>query len=222
MALVDELGERVSDILRTGWNIRDGRKVPLPGDIQLGGDAVSLYGALLYADIANSTQMVETFTDKFSARVFQSFVYCCCRIVRKHGGVITSFDGDRVMGAFIGQGCEYQATVAALKIKGAVEGVINPLIDSAHRAKRFRLKHAVGVDASDLLVVSTGMREFNDLVWVGRAANYAAKMSGLRLYSTYITKRVHLALAGEIQGWEWWDWKDGGMKILATNGHLNV
>lgn len=98
MALVDELSERVSDILRTGWNIRDGRKVPLPGDIQLGGDAVSLYGALLYAEIANSTQMVETFTDKFSARVFQSFVYCCCRVVRKHGGVITSFDGDRVMG----------------------------------------------------------------------------------------------------------------------------
>ena len=53
MALVDDLGERVSDILRTGWNIRDGRKVPLPGDIQLGGDAVSLYGALLYAFVCS-------------------------------------------------------------------------------------------------------------------------------------------------------------------------
>ena len=44
----------------------------------------------------------------------------------------------------------------------------------------YKIKQAVGVDTSKLFVARTGIRGSNDLVWVGRAANYAAKLSALR------------------------------------------
>ena len=50
----------------------------------------------------------------------------------------------------------------------------------------------IGVDTSKLLVAKTGLRGANDLVWVGRAANYAAKLSALpHAYATYITLEVY-------------------------------
>jgi class 3 adenylate cyclase len=39
------------------------------------------------------------------------------------------------------------------------------------------VKQVVGVDRSSLWVARTGVRGDNDLVWVGRAANYAAKLT---------------------------------------------
>jgi class 3 adenylate cyclase len=54
------------------------------------------------------------------------------------------------------------------------------------------LKHVVGIDTSQLYVARTGVRGANDLVWVGRAANYAAKLATLPdTYATYITSEVH-------------------------------
>jgi class 3 adenylate cyclase len=48
------------------------------------------------------------------------------------------------------------------------------------------------VDTSDLFIARTGIRGTNDLVWVGRAANYAAKLCTLRNgnYVSYITSDV--------------------------------
>jgi class 3 adenylate cyclase len=39
------------------------------------------------------------------------------------------------------------------------------------------MNHVGGVDTSELFVCRIGVRNDNDLVWVGRAANYAAKLS---------------------------------------------
>jgi len=44
------------------------------------------------------------------------------------------------------------------------------------------------------------VRGANDLVWVGRAANYAAKLSSLPdAFATYITKEVYDAMANEMK-----------------------
>jgi class 3 adenylate cyclase len=49
----------------------------------------------------------------------------------------------------------------------------------------------IGIDTSKLFVARTGVRGANDLVWVGRAANYAAKIAALpEAYATYITEDV--------------------------------
>jgi class 3 adenylate cyclase len=50
----------------------------------------------------------------------------------------------------------------------------------------------MGIDTSALFGASTGMRGNNDLVWVGNAANVAAKLAAKSSnYATYITSRVY-------------------------------
>jgi class 3 adenylate cyclase len=62
------------------------------------------------------------------------------------------------------------------------------------------MKHVVGVDTSNLFVAKTGVRGANDLVWVGRAANYAAKLSSLpSSHATYITKEVYDMMLNELK-----------------------
>jgi hypothetical protein len=47
------------------------------------------------------------------------------------------------------------------------------------------------IDTSELRAIRTGVRGGNDLVWVGRAASYAAKLTSLSdEYSTRITDSV--------------------------------
>jgi hypothetical protein len=71
-----------------------------------------------------------------------------------------------------------------------------------------RINHVTGIDTSDLFVAKTGVRGANDLVWVGRAANYAAKLTALPpAYPTYITKEVYDALAN-----------DGGYQMVGNYG----
>jgi class 3 adenylate cyclase len=50
----------------------------------------------------------------------------------------------------------------------------------------------VGIDRGVLYAVRTGIRGSNDLVWVGTAANIAAKMCAIRDgYATHITREVY-------------------------------
>jgi class 3 adenylate cyclase len=49
----------------------------------------------------------------------------------------------------------------------------------------------VGIDTSKLFAARIGVRNDNDIVWVGRAANYAAKLSAIDNPDTvYITADV--------------------------------
>lgn len=62
----------------------------------------------------------------------------------------------------------------------AVTQIINPKILEKYPASPYTVRHAVGVDISQVFIARTGIRGSNDLVWVGRAANYAAKLCALR------------------------------------------
>jgi class 3 adenylate cyclase len=230
MGLFDELEERVGAIFRTPMEIRSGRVVPEPDDIALVGDAVELDATLLYADLAESTRMVEVLSEDLAARIYQTFAYCSCRIISEHGGVVTSFDGDRVMAAFVGEFQEGDAVWAAMKIAYAVGNLLNPMVvefykSFAPRLRPYCIRHACGVDAGTMLVTRTGMRGANDLVWVGRPANYAAKLSAVRRgYTTYCTPKVYRALdkglrtdaAGRLA---WVKWREPAvdMEVLGTS-----
>lgn len=66
---------------------------------------------------------------------------------------------------------------AAFRINGAVKNVITPALKAEYPQTDYILKHVIGIDTSKLLASRIGVRNDNDLVWVGRAANYAAKLS---------------------------------------------
>lgn len=192
MTLQEELNAYVKNAFSTSWTRRDGQKVPETDDLALKNEAVDLDASVLYADLAASTAMVKGHKDWFAADVYKNYLYCASRIIRANGGVITAYDGDRVMAVFIGTNKNSSAAKTALQIKYAVDKIINPAIAAQFKTTAYRVAQKVGVDTSKVMVARTGIRGSNDLVWVGNAPNNAAKMAGLDLgYSSYVTAGVH-------------------------------
>lgn len=191
MALGDDLNSEVNKILQEKWSERDGRVVPESDGLKLGNDAVTLNGTVLYADLDDSTRLVDTKKPWFAAKIYKCYLGCAARIIRSEGGEITSYDGDRIMAVFIGNLKNSKAARTALKINFAVQKIINPAIKGQYTKVNFSVKHVVGIDTSDLFVARTGIRGANDLVWVGRAANYAAKLSARTGPATQITSEVY-------------------------------
>ncbi len=194
MGIADDIRREVRDIIESTFSERDGTRVPEAEHVRLGNDAVKIDGAVLYADLAESTAMVNGFQPWFAAKVYKSFLLSACRLIRTGGGTITAFDGDRVMAVFIGDGKESAAAKASLRINWA-KIMINEEIKRKYPDVNYTLKHRVGIDTSPLFIARTGIRGSNDLVWVGRAANYAAKLSSLdKGFSSLITRDVFNAL----------------------------
>jgi class 3 adenylate cyclase len=227
MATESELKTEIEAILRTKWQKREGQQVPeKPDAVKLGNDAISLDGAVLYADLIDSTRLVDKFYDWFAAAVFKAYLSTACRIIKDNGGAITAFDGDRVMAVFLGATKNTSAVRAALRINYAVQSIINPTIKRVYPNTSFELQQSIGVDVGPLFVARTGIRGSNDLVWIGRAANYAAKLCSLReeSFTTFITEDVHQKLhdSAKMGGdpkrsmWEKVIWKETGLAIYRS------
>lgn len=191
MAVKQELEGAVAKILRDQWTSRDGRVVPIPEDLGLGNDAVKLEATVLYADMADSTKLVNSETPQFAAEVYRSYLTCAARIVKNNDGSITAYDGDRIMAVFIGDRKNTNAATTALQINAAVIDIVNLAVSNQYPNSAYRLRHVIGIDTSPLFVARIGVRNDNDLVWVGRAANYAAKLSAINEGNTvFITNDV--------------------------------
>jgi class 3 adenylate cyclase len=230
MALSDDLNAEVAKIFGDRWTSRDGTTVPDPEDLKLSNDAVKLDGVVLYADLAESTSLVETETDEFAAEIYKTYLHCATKIIRRYEGEITSFDGDRVMAVFIGGSKNTNAVRSALAINHAVTQIINPAIGKQYPSKSYRVKHAVGIDSSPLFVARTGIRNNNDLVWVGRSANIAAKLCSQRegSYASWITKSVYDVMGKNVKFhdhtdmWEQVWWSEKSMYVYRSSYYWSV
>jgi class 3 adenylate cyclase len=227
MATAKEVRDEVKEIFATNWKTRDGQVVPDSDSVQLGNDAVKLDATVLYADLADSTELVNNYKAHFAAEIYKTYLVTACRIIRDRGGDITAFDGDRVMAVFIDGSKNSNAARAALEINWAVKNVITPAIKAQYPTTAFEIQQAVGIDTSALFVAKTGIRGSNDLVWVGRAANFAAKLSAYRHgnYSSFITEDVFNKLldTSKYGGnpkrlmWEKIMWQEMGITIYGSN-----
>jgi len=219
--MADELDSVVSNILGQVWDSRDGKAVPSTADVKFGGGAVRLEATMLYADLADSTELAMNQDRRVAAKVYKCFLACASRLVKAEGGYIRSFDGDRVMGVFVGDCKNTSATKCALKINYAFLNVITPKLLARYETLRsgsYQLAHCVGIDVSEVLVVRGGIRNDNDLLWVGQAPNVAAKLSAIRQspYHTLITEAVYKRIADEAkygpnneEMWEARSWSTG-------------
>jgi class 3 adenylate cyclase len=201
MGLFDELKDEVKKIFAESWKARDGEVVPDPEDLRLGNDAVEFKRAtVLYADLSGSTNLVNTEGWTFAAEIYKTYLYCAAKIIRSEGGSITSYDGDRVMGVFIGMNQSVPAVRCGLKINYAVQEIVNPLLAAQYPHMTYKVSQIVGIDTSEIRAARTGVRGGNDIVWVGRAANYAAKLTELKLdEKTWITKDVYNYLTDNVK-----------------------
>jgi class 3 adenylate cyclase len=227
MKTLNDIQAEVVGILKTEWKRREGRKVPEAEDIELGNDAVEIDGTVLYADMADSTGLVLGYKDWFSAEIYKAYLRAACEIIRNNDGVITAFDGDRVMAVFFGSSQNTSAAKAALQINYITISVINTELKRIYNESAFQLRQSVGVDTGKLLIARTGVRGANDLVWVGRSANYAAKMCNLRdgAYCSFITQEVFDKLHDSVKYggdpkrimWEQVYWPERGISIYRSS-----
>ncbi len=192
MSLSDDLEADVAAIFKESWTTRDGTVVPESADLKLTNDAVKLEATVLYADLSGSTKMVDNYKAPFAAEIYKTFLHCAAKIIRSENGVVTAYDGDRIMGVYIDDTRNTSAARSALKINYAQNYIITTQLKKQYPETTFPLQHTVGIDTSPVFVARTGIRGSNDLVWVGRAANYAAKLAALSpKYSTYVTTDVY-------------------------------
>lgn len=199
MALIESLRKDVDNALNARWSIRSGLVVPSTPKVQLGGGGVRMSVTMLYADLADSTELAMHHDRRVAAKVFKCFLACSSRLITSRGGDVRSYDGDRVMGVFVGEAKNAAAVQCALNINFAFQELIVPKLVAKYptlRSGPYELAHSVGVDTSEVLVVRGGVRRSNDLIWVGRAPNVAAKLSGIRQppHYTFITPDVYADL----------------------------
>ena len=191
MGLRDNLRAEVRKIFQEQWTTVSRGVVPESVDLELRNDAVTLHGTVLYADLDRSTELVDTKKAWFAAEIYKTYLVCAARIIESERGAITAYDGDRIMAVYTGKRRNDKAVRSALKINFAVRQVINPAITELYDDANYAVRQSVGIDTSELFVARTGIRGANDLVWLGRAANHAAKLSARSGPVSQITGEVY-------------------------------
>ena len=229
MGLVEDYSKEVEKVFKQKWETREGKKVPESEDLQLGGnEAVKLNGTVLYADLDASTNLVDSQKPGFAAKIYEAYLNCAAKVIKSEGGVITAYDGDRIMAVYIGDFKNTSAARSALKINYTVTKIINPILKKCYPKTNYRVRQVVGIDTSQLFVARTGIRGSNDLVWVGRAANYAAKLSSLSAkYPSRLTAAVYKKLKKSVKYssdgqlmWKEATWN--GMKIYRSKWRWQI
>lgn len=193
MKTATEIKRTVKTVLDHAWESRKSRDVPTVERLPLRDNlAAEIDGAVLYADLAESTELVDEYNPAFAARVYKAFLLGCCETIRNNEGTITAFDGDRVMAVFTGSAKCTKAVRTGLQIKYIVDE-IQRLFQQKFEHNDYRIDYAVGIDVSRLYAVRMGVCRDNDISWIGPAANHAAKLSARRdhPYKTFISRAVY-------------------------------
>lgn len=180
-----ELEGYVEDTLSIEWSTRDGTTIPSTDTVVLKNGAVKVSAAFLYADLASTSQLAKVCPWETVAKIIRAYLDTSVRIIRSWGGEIRSFDGDRVMGVFMGDMKNTHSTKAAREIFYTVEHILGPKATKRFNSiknNNIKLKNCVGIDYGDARAVRSGIRNSNDLIWIGKAPSLAAKLSDVRNY----------------------------------------
>jgi len=204
MTFKQELIDKVAEISAGNWGVTAGRVVPELRAISLGNVGKTLSACVLYADLSGSTDIVDRMKPESAAECYKAFLHCASKLITMNDGVIEAYDGDRVMGVFLGARKETRAVIAALQLHRAMTEIVNPQFHRRYMDHQ-DLRYTVGIDASDLLVCKAGVRGDSDLIWVGAAANYAAKLNSFdgldHDYPTRVTGRVFASIEPWAKVW---------------------
>jgi class 3 adenylate cyclase len=178
VAIKEDLQSKVQGLVGTSWDpIPNATTIPDESTLTFGNSGARLNVTMLYADLAGSTRMVDALADTLAAEYYKAFLHCASQLIRRNDGNIQAYDGDRVMGVYIGDSQADNAVSTALELNYAVCEIINPTFAARYGVNHRPMKHTVGIDTGPALAVKVGVRSVGELTWVGSAANYAAKLN---------------------------------------------
>jgi adenylate cyclase len=134
--------------------------------------------AVLYVDMRRSTQLSLRHHPNTVAKLYSAFVRAMTRCAKVFNGEVRGIIGDRVMMLFDNADCYVNAVYTAILINSVCQHVINKHFP--HEEVSF----GIGIDYGRMLATKTGMRRhgsaqqsYRSLVWLGRPANVASKLT---------------------------------------------
>jgi adenylate cyclase len=175
MALLEELNGKIDDCVRQPYEIEEISIVPDTDNSKLtfGNKGLTCEYAFLFIDIRKSSQLHELYGFTKAAKIYQSFHDINVRVIEENSGSVRAFDGDRVMGVFVGASKNSNAVKAAMQIQWAIRNILNPKLGT-------KITCGGGIDYGKILVSKIGKgrnKNNNDLVWIGKADNYASHLA---------------------------------------------
>ena len=174
--------ERISahDKPPNNYQISDGRKIPELEDLGLTASR-ALGLVFLYCDIRGYSKLVEQRREATVVRILDMFLREIVLITEDFQGILGDFQGDRIMSLFPNPNDKkdpiYNAVEAAIMMQTIVKKVISPHLGLTDNP----LECGIGIDYDERVLVTrlgpkSGIRERNKRVFIGSAANYAAKL----------------------------------------------
>jgi class 3 adenylate cyclase len=129
------------------------------------------------------------------------------------------------MAVFLGDTQTTTAAICGLQINWAVQNIVNPALKRQYPSDAYAVKQIIGMDTSELRTARIGVRGYNDLVWIGRAANYAAKLCECRNdHPTWLTADAYnrledrAKLGGQYNQNMWTSFNWGAMNNVTIYG----
>jgi class 3 adenylate cyclase len=183
-----DVSEEVSTILAANFviNLTSTNVVPHSDDAAItfpnldeGSQGVKVVEtAVLYVDMRRSTQLSLRHHPHTVAKLYSAFVRAMARCAQVFNGEVRGIIGDRVMMLFDNADCYANAVYTAVLINSVCQHVINKHFP--HEEVSF----GIGIDYGRMLATKTGMRRhgsaqqsYRSLVWLGRPANVASKLT---------------------------------------------
>ena len=85
MALKLDLESEIAHIFKTNWRKREGNVVPDDESISLDNEAIELQATVLYADLADSTKLVDGNAPFFAAEIYGKLLALLCENYSRRG-----------------------------------------------------------------------------------------------------------------------------------------
>src|SRR5258707_10313755 len=101
MGLLSDLQSEIQAIFRGSWEITKAQVIRDPLSFKLLNEARCFGSAtVLYVDLSGSTSLVNNYNWVFAGEIYKAYLLCAAKIIRRQGGVITAYSGDRIMAVF--------------------------------------------------------------------------------------------------------------------------
>lgn len=186
----DEVTDEIASILASDFEVEvvETDFVPKPDDPKItfpntdsGKQSCKLIETcILYIDIRKSTELNLSHRRSTVAKLYSAFGRSMTRTARYYGGHVRGIIGDRVMVVFDKADCFENAVKTAVLMNSVAKHILNKQFGKND------IKCGIGLDYGKMLVTKVGIvrrgqetSSYKGLVWLGRPANLASKLTDL-------------------------------------------
>ena len=181
MGIVNDLKESVRRHVEDPCAIVAADKVPERQDIKLAAEAIQIEATALSIDIRQFSGLTNAFGRQVVVKMLRAFFEGSVKIVEASAGTVADFNGDGMIVLFTGADRTERAFRAASQIRWFLGEVLRPRFagyfesDQVLKARIEEFDAGCGLDDGLVLIGRVGADGFNDIAWVGRCVNTAAK-----------------------------------------------